>query len=100
MDAKQLPPFFFKFKVMSLEKIKVTSPDLVVSRAEQSEAALARVAHVNEIVRQLNRVSATVGTLGTTTALAGTTVATLRTEVEARLDAIETKLDALINALA
>jgi hypothetical protein len=99
VDAKQLPPLFFKLKVMSIEKIKVASPDLIIKRADQSEAALARVAHVNEIVRQINEVSSTVGTLGDTADLTGTTVATLRTQTEARLQAIETKLDALITAL-
>lgn len=85
---------------MALEKLKVTSPDLIVKRSELSEAALARFAHVNEVIRQVSTAAQEVGVLGETEALTGTTVATLKAQVEVRLDAIEAKLDALITALS
>ena len=85
---------------MALKKITVVSPDLIVKRADYSEGALAKIAHVNFAIGQITEAVSGVGVLGTTTALAATTTATLRAEVEARLDAIEVKLDALIKALS
>jgi hypothetical protein len=85
---------------MALEKIKVVSPDLIVKRADYSEAALAKIAHVNFAITQITDAVSNVGVLGTTTALTATTVAPLRAQVEDRLDAIEAKLDALIKALS
>ena len=85
---------------MSLEKIKVASPDLILKRADQSEGALAKIAHVNEIVRQLNASSASIELIGTATPLSATTVSGLKDEVELRLKTIEEKVDALIKALA
>jgi hypothetical protein len=81
-------------------KVGVTSPDLVLKRADYSESALARIAHVNEAIRLLKEDVSAVGVLPATTNLTATTVNGLRVEVEARLDAIETKLNALIVALS
>lgn len=85
---------------MALEKLRAASPDLILLRSEQSEAALAKIAHVNEVIRQISSAVNNVGALGETPELTGTTVATLRAQVESRLDAIETKIDALLKALA
>jgi len=81
-------------------KVKVESPDPVIKRNPYAEAALARIAHVNEAIRLLRVDVAAVGPLPASTDLAATTVNGLRVEVEARLDAIETKLNALIAALS
>lgn len=85
---------------MSQIRVKVESPDPVIKRNPYAEAALARIAHVNEAIRLLRVDVAAVGPLPATTDLAATTIPTLRVEVEARLDAIETKLNALIAALS
>lgn len=81
-------------------KVGVSSPDPVLQRSPYAEAALARIAHVNEAVRLLKADVAAVGVLPASTNLAATTVNGLRVEVEARLDTIETKLNALIAALS
>lgn len=81
-------------------KVGVSSPDPVLQRSPYAEAALARIAHVNEAVRLLKADVAAVGVLPASTNLAATTVNGLRVEVEARLDSIETKLNALITALS
>lgn len=81
-------------------KVGVSSPDPVLQRSPYAEAALARIAHVNEAVRLLKADVAAVGVLPASTNLAATTVNGLRVEVEARLDSIETKLNALIIALS
>ena len=85
---------------MSTIKVGVSSPDPVLQRSPYAEAALARIAHVNEAVRLLKADVAVVGPLPASTDLAATTVNGLRVEVEARLDAIEKKLNALIAALS
>jgi hypothetical protein len=81
-------------------KVGVASPDPVLQRVAYSEAALARIAHVNEAIRLVKADCAAVGALPASTDLAATTVNGLRVEVEARLDAIEAKLNALIAALS
>lgn len=85
---------------MSTTKVGVASPDQVLKRADYSESALARIAHVNEAIRLLKADCAAVGVLAASTPLAGTAVNTLRPEVETRLDNIEAKLNALITALS
>lgn len=85
---------------MSQKKVGVSSPDLVLQRVPYSEAAQARIAHVNEAIRLLKADCEAVGVLPASTDLTATTVIGLRTEVESRLDAIELKLNALILALS
>ena len=85
---------------MSTIQVGVSSPDPVLQRSPYAEAALARIAHVNEAVRLLKADVAAVGVLPPSVNMTGTTVLGLRAEVEARLDAIETKLNALITALS
>ena len=81
-------------------KVGVKNPDLVLKKADYSEAALARIAHVNEAIRLMKADVIAVGALEAQTALAGTTVNALRAEVEVRLQTIEAKLNALILALS
>ena len=85
---------------MSTTKVGVSSPDPVLQRSPYAEAALARIAHVNESVRLVRADVSTVGVLPASTNLTGASVATLRAEVEVRLDNIEAKLNALIAALS
>lgn len=85
---------------MSQKKVGVSSPDLVLQRVPYSEAAQARIAHVNEAIRLLKADCAAVGVLPASIDLTATTVIGLRAEVESRLDAIELKLNALILALS
>jgi hypothetical protein len=85
---------------MSTVKVGVSSPDPVLQRVPYSEAALARIAHVNEAIRLLKAEVAAVGNLPEQPALTGGTTAPLRAEVEIRLDTIEAKLNALITALS
>lgn len=84
---------------MAQVKVKVESPDPVLARNPYADAALARIAHVNEAIRLLKADVAAVGTLPASTNLTATTVNGLRAEVETRLDNIEAKLNALITAL-
>lgn len=84
---------------MAQVKVKVESPDPVLARNPYADAALARIAHVNEAIRLLKVDVEAVGKLPASTDLTATTVNGLRTEVEARLDNIEAKLNALITAL-
>lgn len=94
---------------MALNKIYPASPDLIIKAGKYSEAALARIAHVNEISSQLQAIALEIGTLTPapytpvpatlTLATARTAINTLQSETETRLEAIETKLNALINAL-
>jgi hypothetical protein len=81
-------------------KVGVSSPDPVLQRSPYAEAALARIAHVNEAVRLLKADVAAVGVLPPSVNMTGTTVLGLRAEVETRLDNIEEKLNALIVALS
>lgn len=85
---------------MATTKVGVSSPDPVLQRSPYAEAALARIAHVNEAIRLVKADVAAVGILPASIDLTATTVLGLRTEVEARLDNIEAKLNALINALS
>ena len=85
---------------MSTTKVGVASPDQVLKRADYSESALARIAHVNEAIRLLKKNVSDVGELPASTNLSATTVNGLRVEVEARLDAIETKLNSIIKSLS
>lgn len=95
---------------MALNKIYPASPDPIIKAGSYSEAALARIAHVNEISSQLQAIALEIGTLTpapftpisptfANLAAARTAVNTLQSETETRLIAIETKLNALINAL-
>lgn len=84
---------------MAQVKVGVSSPDPVLQRNPYAEAALARIAHVNEAIRLLKADVAAVETLPASTNLTATTVNGLRAEVETRLDNIEAKLNALITAL-
>jgi hypothetical protein len=81
-------------------KVKVESPDPVLKRNPYADAALARIAHVNEAIRLVKVDVAAVGPLPASVALTGATIATLKAEVEIRLDNIEEKLNALIAALS
>jgi hypothetical protein len=82
-------------------KVGVASPDPVLQRADYSEAALARIAHVNEAIRLLKADCSAVGQLPAYTNITGqSSVAGLQTEVNAKLAAITAKLNALIVALS
>jgi hypothetical protein len=89
-----------KLNTMAEIKVSVSSPDPVLKRSTYAEAALARIAHVNEAVRLIKADVEAVGVLPAQSALVATTVVPLRTEVEARLLKIEAKLNALILALS
>jgi hypothetical protein len=89
-----------KLEVMPQVKVKVESPDPVLKRNPYADAALARIAHVNEAIRLVKVDVAAVGPLPASVALTGATIATLKAEVEIRLDNIEEKLNALIAALS
>jgi len=81
-------------------KVKVESPDPVLKRNPYADAALARIAHVNEAIRLVKVDVAAVGPLPASATLTGATIAALKAEVEIRLDNIEEKLNALIAALS
>ena len=86
---------------MSTVKVGVSSPDPVLQRVPYAEAALARIAHVNEAIRLLKADCAAVSKLPTYVPLvATTTIPTLRTELDLKLTAIESKLNDLITALS
>jgi hypothetical protein len=85
---------------MSTVKVGVSSPDPVLQRVPYSEAALARIAHVNEAIRLLKADCSAVGQLPTYVPLAATTIPALKTELDAKLVVIEAKLNALIAALS
>jgi hypothetical protein len=85
---------------MSQIKVKVESPDPVLKRNPYAEAALARIAHVNEAIRLLKADCSVVGQLPTYVPLTATTITALKPELDAKLLAIETKLNALIAALS
>jgi hypothetical protein len=85
---------------MAQVKVKVESPDPVLKRNPYADAALARIAHVNEAIRLVKVDVAAVGPLPASATLTGATIATLKAEVEIRLDNIEEKLNALIAALS
>lgn len=96
---------------MALVKLKRISPDPVLKKATYAEGAPATIAHVNDIIVQIQAIYDGVAKFGTTTALtaiaatyadleaARTSVNTLRTDVEARLVAIEAKVDAILTGL-
>ena len=81
-------------------KVGVASPDPVLQRADYSEAALARIAHVNEAIRLLKADCSAVGQLPAYTNISQTTVLGLQAEVNTKLAAITEKLNALIVALS
>lgn len=85
---------------MSTVKVGVSSPDPVLQRVPYAEAALARIAHVNEAIRLLKADCAAVSKLPTYVPLVATTIPTLRTELDLKLTAIESKLNDLITALS
>lgn len=86
---------------MAQVKVKVESPDPVLKRNPYAEAAMARIAHVNEAIRLVKADVAAVGQLPTYTNITGqSSVAGLQTEVNLKLAAITAKLNALIAALS
>ena len=85
---------------MSTVKVGVSSPDPVLQRVPYSEAALARIAHVNEAIRLLKADCAAVSKLPTYVPLVATTIPALKTELDLKLTAIESKLNELITALS
>lgn len=85
---------------MALQKYKTSSPNEVLAKSPYNESALARIAHVNDLVEKLNtKATSLPAEIGVTTLMVGLTVDDLRVEAEARLDLIEAKIDALIAAL-
>lgn len=85
---------------MAQVKVGVSSPDPVLQRNPYAEAALARIAHVNEAIRLLKADCSAVKQLPAYTPLVATTITALKPELDAKLLAIETKLNALIAALS
>jgi len=86
---------------MSQVKVGVSSPDPVLQRNPYAEAALARIAHVNEAIRLLKADCSAVGQLPTYTPITGAaSVAALQTAVNAKLSDITVKLNALVAALS
>ncbi len=85
---------------MSQIKVKVESPDPVLKRNPYAEAALARIAHVNEAIRLVKADVAAVGQLPAYTNISQGTILGLQTEVNTKLAAITAKLNALIEALS
>jgi hypothetical protein len=85
---------------MSTVKVGVSSPDPVLQRVPYAEAALARIAHVNEAIRLLKVDCAAVSKLPTYVPLTASAINTLKPELDAKLLAIEAKLNALITALS
>lgn len=85
---------------MALQKYKTSSPNEVLAKSPYNESALARIAHVNDLVEKLNtKATELPAAIGATPDLTGANVDDLRDETEARLDVIEAKIDALIAAL-
>ena len=82
-------------------KVSVSSPDPVLARTPYTEAAPARIAHVNEAMRLLKEEIAAVGKLPAYTAISGqSSVAGLPAATNAKLLEITNKLNALITALS
>lgn len=44
---------------MEITKINVTSPDLIIKRSPQKDAAFARIAHLNSVIDEINTKLAT-----------------------------------------
>jgi len=85
---------------MALQKYKTNSPNDLLAKAPYNESALARIAHVNDLVEKLNtKATSLPAEIGATPNLTGSTVSVLKDQTEVRLDVIEAKIDALIAAL-
>jgi len=103
---------------MSLIKIQAVSPDPILKAAPYAEGEIARIAHINYLIDQLNETvggafvnQTTIAPFGTVTPLtaipasfadetaARSAVNTLRTDVEARLEALEAKVNLMVAAL-
>jgi hypothetical protein len=86
---------------MAQVEVKVESPDPVLKRNPYADAALARIAHVNEAIRLVKVDVAAVGELPAYTPITGSaSVAALQTAVNTKLTDITNKLNALIAALS
>ena len=95
---------------MALNKIYPASPDSLIKSGKYSEAALARIAHVNNVIDQLTEIATEINTITPvsytaipdtfpTLAASRTVVNQLKSEIDFNTTLICNKLNALINAL-
>jgi hypothetical protein len=54
MTSSQLVPGSKKFKIM-IEKIRTVSPDPILERSPINEATVAKIAHVNHVIDEVNK---------------------------------------------